>query len=222
MKLTVEGGIVGGDVTRRRPQRAATVGVAEHGNSAVLVTVTPGGELLDRRRIDLTEPGLPTHPHHHEGSWAVGRYLSTPGARALPLADVVALVERVRVCRRARCARGARSPGRGAAGADRGHRDPRLPHPAADDRGADRRQSRADVRRLRHVSPGPRDRRRGARLVRALVRPRARAQDAAAALGREDVDALLQAMGRSVGPPWQTTHKLAASAALAATRHRAR
>jgi hypothetical protein len=36
--------------------------VAENGNSAVLVTVTPRGELLDRRRIDLTEPRLPTHP----------------------------------------------------------------------------------------------------------------------------------------------------------------
>jgi hypothetical protein len=45
----------------------ATVGVAEHGNSAVLVTVTGSGELLDRRRVDLTR-GLPTHPYHHEGS----------------------------------------------------------------------------------------------------------------------------------------------------------
>src|SRR5215471_12257739 len=73
------------------------VGVAENGNSAVLVTVAPGGELLDRRQVDLTERGLPTHPHHHEGSWAVGRYLNTPGARRLSLADAVALVERVRV-----------------------------------------------------------------------------------------------------------------------------
>src|SRR5262245_15895957 len=82
----------------------AIVGVAEHGNSAVLVTVAPGGELLDRRRIDLTDRSLPTHPHHHEGSWAVGRYSNTPGARALSLAEAVALVERVR----ASAARGAR------------------------------------------------------------------------------------------------------------------
>src|SRR6185503_17344190 len=74
-------------VARGRTRRAATVGVTEHGNSAVHVTVAPGGELLDRRRIDLTDRGLPTHPHHHEGSWAVGRYLSTPGARAISLAD---------------------------------------------------------------------------------------------------------------------------------------
>ena len=90
-------------MARARTQRAAAVGVAEHGNSAVLVTVAPGGELLDRRRIDLTDRSLPTHPHHHEGSWAVGRYLNIPGARALSLADAVALVERVR----ASAARGA-------------------------------------------------------------------------------------------------------------------
>src|SRR5262249_20702815 len=47
-------------------------------------------------------------------------------------------------------------------------------------------------------------------------------RDAAAALGREDVDAFLYAMGRSIGPPWQVAHKLAAAAALAATGRRAR
>ncbi len=51
-------------------QRIAAVGVTEYGNSAVLVTMATGGELLDRRSIELTERGLPTHPHHHEGSWA--------------------------------------------------------------------------------------------------------------------------------------------------------
>src|SRR5215472_17313354 len=76
-------------------QRGAAVGVVEHGNSAVLVTIAPSGELLDRRRIDLTS-GLPTHPYHHEASWAVGRYLNSPWARAISLSDAVALVERVR------------------------------------------------------------------------------------------------------------------------------
>jgi hypothetical protein len=47
-------------------------------------------------------------------------------------------------------------------------------------------------------------------------------RDAAAALGRKDIDALLQAMGRSIGPPWQAKHKLAAAAALAAARGVAR
>jgi hypothetical protein len=62
----------------------ATVGVAEHGNSAVLITMAAGGEFLDRRRIDLTR-SLPTHPYHHEGSWAVGRYINSPWARAISL-----------------------------------------------------------------------------------------------------------------------------------------
>ena len=41
-------------------------------------------------------------------------------------------------------------------------------------------------------------------------------QQAATAAGWEDINALLLALGRSVGPPWQARHKLAAAAALAA------
>jgi hypothetical protein len=41
-------------------------------------------------------------------------------------------------------------------------------------------------------------------------------RDAAAALGKEDIDAFIRAMGRSVGPPWQGKQKLAAAAAIAA------
>src|SRR5215469_12791604 len=84
-------------------QPTAAVGVAEHGNSAVLITLAPGGELVDRRRVDLTR-GLPTHPYHHEGSWAVGRYVNSPWARKISLPDAIALVERVREA----AARGAR------------------------------------------------------------------------------------------------------------------
>src|SRR5262245_19532503 len=76
----------GGHMAKARVQQEAAVGVAEHGNSAVLVTVAPRGECLDRRRIDLTR-GLPTHPYHHEGSWAVGRYQNSPWARPISLAD---------------------------------------------------------------------------------------------------------------------------------------
>ncbi|HMF42068.1 MAG TPA: hypothetical protein VKQ32_15450, partial [Polyangia bacterium] len=41
-------------------------------------------------------------------------------------------------------------------------------------------------------------------------------RDAATAVGRDEIDAFLQTMGRAVGPPWQARHKLAAAAALAA------
>jgi hypothetical protein len=44
-------------------------------------------------------------------------------------------------------------------------------------------------------------------------------RDAEAALGGKDVDDFLRAMGRSIGPPWQAIHKLAAAAALAAGGH---
>jgi hypothetical protein len=82
-------------MARRRTQRAAIVGVVEHGNSAVLVTIAPGGQLLDRRRIDLTARGLPKHPHHHEGSWAVGRYLNSPWARPISLPEAVGVARTV-------------------------------------------------------------------------------------------------------------------------------
>ncbi|MDD9963842.1 MAG: hypothetical protein OXU70_17340 [Gammaproteobacteria bacterium] len=41
--------------------------------------------------------------------------------------------------------------------------------------------------------------------------------EAATALGCEDIKAVLSAMGRATGPPWQAKHKLAAAAALAAS-----
>jgi len=201
---------------REKAQRAATVGVAENGNSAVLVTLAPGGELLDRRRIDLTH-GLPTHAHHHEGSWAVGRYLNTPGARALPLAEAVALVERVRVA----AARGAVESLEALAGAIEVpiariaiRACPALP-PTTEERIADNRaQTFADSVMYRQALATAAEERGWA--VRWYDRETVN-RDAAAALGRRDIDPLLQAMGRTVGSPWQAIHKLAAAAALAAT-----
>ena len=60
------------------------IGVSDHGGWAVLVTVARDGTLLDRRRIELLDAGLPKLPHHHEG-------------QGLPLDEAVELVERVRV-----------------------------------------------------------------------------------------------------------------------------
>jgi hypothetical protein len=204
-------------VARGAAQRVATVGVAENANSAVLVTVAPGGELLDRRRIELTDRGVPTHPHHHEGSWAVGRYLNTPGARALSLAEAVALVERVR----ALAARGAREGLEALAAAVPVpiasialRACPRLP-PTTGERIADNRaQTIADSVMYREALATAAEARGWS--VRRYDRERV-FRDAAAVIGREDIDAFLHAMGRSIGPPWQARHKLAAAAALAAT-----
>lgn len=195
--------------------RVATVGVAEHANSAELVTVGPGGELLDRRHIDLTDHGLPTHPHHHEGSWAVGRYLTTPGARPISLTEAVALVGRVR----ASAVRGAHD-GLAALAAS-------VPIPIAciAIRACPRLPSTTEERIADHRAQTVAD----SVMYREALATAAQAHGwsvqwydrddvfrrAAAALGRDDVDAFLSGMGRSVGPPWQARHKLAAAAALA-------
>lgn len=195
-------------------QRKAVVGVAEHGNSAVLVTVAPGGEFLDRRRIDLTS-GLPTHPYHHEGSWAVGRYLNSSWSRTISLPDAVALVERVRES----AARGAREGLEGLAEsvpvpiASIAIRVcPQLP-PTTEERITDTRAANvADSVMYREALANAAKARGWS--VHWYDRERV-FHEAAAALGGKDVDAFLHAMGRSIGPPWQAKHKLAAAAALA-------
>lgn len=204
-------------MTTATSQRTATVGVVEHGNSAVLVTVAPGGQLLDRRRIDLTEPGLPTHPHHHEGSWAVGRYRNTPWARTISLAEAVALVEQVR----ASAARGAHDSLEALAatvpmpiGAIALRTCPPLP-PTVEERIADNRaQTYADTVMYREAMASA-ARARGWS-VHWYDRDRV-FSEAAGALGK-DIDDVLNKMGKAVGPPWQAKQKLAAAAAIASGR----
>ena len=207
-------------VKREQTQRTAAVGVAEDSNHAVLVTVASDGELLDRRRIRLTEDGLPTHPHHHEGSWAVGRYLNTPGARRLSLAEAVSLVERVY----AAAERGARDafetlaaavPMPIASIAIRAYAE--IP-PTIEGRITDHRaQTMADSVMYREALATAAEARGWS--VQRYDRERVFAQ-AAEALGRQDVESLLGVMGRSVGPPWQAKHKLAAAAAICAAARR--
>jgi hypothetical protein len=202
-------------MAKGRAQDRASVGVAEHGNSAILVTVARGGELLDRRRIDLTR-GLPTHPYHHEGSWALGRYADSPWARPISLADAVALVERVRES----AALGARASLEALAAAVPVpiasiaiRVCPTLP-PTTEERIADTRAANvADSVMYREALAGAADARGWS--VHWYDRDRV-FRDAAAALGAKDVQDVLQAMGRAIGPPWQAKHKLAAAAALAA------
>jgi hypothetical protein len=206
------------DVAKALTRGAASVGVAEHGNSAVLVTVALGGAFLDRRRINLTD-GLPTHPHHHQGSWAVGRYLNSPWARPISLADALALVERV--CEAA--ARGARESLEALAATVPMPIEPiairvcpKIP-PTTEERIRDNRaQALADTVMYREALAAAAE----ARGWSVYWYDRERVfHDAASALGREDVNDFLSAMGRAIGPPWQAKHKLAAAAAIAATRH---
>ncbi len=202
---------------RTATQRTLTVGVAEHGNSAYLVTVAHDGELLDRRRVDLTT-GLPTHPYHHEGAWAVGRYLDSPWARPISLVDAVALIERVHEAanRGARQALDALTASLPAAVASIAIREcPPLPATIEERIADNRSQVVADSVMYRQALAVEA----GARGWSVYWYDRERVfGDAAAVLGRKDITSFLAAMGRSIGPPWQAKHKLAAAAALAAAR----
>ena len=153
----------------------------------------------------------------------MGRYLNSPWARPISLAEAVALVERVRTS----AERGARE------GLDALARAvpmpiasiairvcPELP-PTTEERIADNRaQTFADSVMYREVIAAAAEARGWS--VHWYDRERV-FRDAAEALGRKDVNTFLQEIGRAIGPPWQAKHKLAAAAALAATpRPRAR
>ncbi len=201
-------------MTQDKSRRFATVGVAEHGNSAFLVTIA-AGEVLDRRCIELTS-GLPTHPYDHEGAWAVGRYLTSPWARPISLVDAVALVERVHVAAMHGAREGLEALATAVSAPIEGiaiRECPSLP-PTIEARIADNRaQVVADSVMYRQALAGAA----AARAWRVHWYGRDRvAGDAAAALGGSDIATVLNAMGRSLGPPWQAKHKLAATAALAA------
>jgi hypothetical protein len=208
--------------TKRTPPRAlgprgAIVGVAENGNSAVLVTVAPKAELLDRRYVDLTPAGTPTHPHHHEGSWAVGRYVDSPWARKTTFEEAVALVKRVE----AAAALGARESLASLAAVVSKpiigialRVCPELPLTIEERISDNRAQTVADSVMYRQALARAAEAR--GWVVHWYERERVFEQ-AAAALGEKSADAALARMGRAAGPPWQAKHKLAAAAAIAAT-----
>lgn len=193
----------------------AIVGVAENGNGAALVTVGSDRTLRDRRDVTLTH-GLPTHPYHHEGAWAVGRYLDSPWARPIPLADAIALIERVHVAAERGATEVLEALARAVPVRITGialRACPPLP-PTIEARIADNRaQTMADSVMYRQAMAA------GAIARGWSVHWYERehvAREAAGEIGQVELDALLTAMGRAAGKPWQAKHKLAATAALAA------
>jgi hypothetical protein len=203
-------------VAEGRTQQTAIVGVTEHGNSAVLVTIANDGELLDRRRVDLTNKELPTHPHHHEGSWAVGRYRDSRWAREILLADAIELVERVRDA----ATIGAREILKALAVAVPVPITkiviricPKLPPTIEECITDNRAQTYADTVMYRQALANAAESRGWS--VHWYDREQV-FDDAAKVLDGEEISEFLLAMGRAVGPPWQAKHKLAAAAALAA------
>jgi len=68
------------------------VGIAHHLGWAVAVTAGPDHEVVDRRRVELLEPGLPNAPIHHEG----GPHLMHRKGDPLGDDELAALVGKVR------------------------------------------------------------------------------------------------------------------------------
>ena len=194
----------------------AIVGVAEHGNCAEFVTIMGEGVFVDRRRISLTPEGTPTHPYHHEGAWAVGRYKDSAWARDITLEDAIVLIENVHKL------------------AEKGAKDAldllskdvaaeisgiaiRLCPPLPDTIEARIRDNRAQT-----VADSVMYRR--ALAIAATNIGWAVSwydrdtvfSEASKALGGKDIKAVLNDIGRDIGPPWQARHKLAAAAAITA------
>lgn len=183
----------------------------------MLVTVTTGGRLLDRRRVKLTE-GLPTHPYHHEGSWSVGRYLNSSWAQPISRPAALELIERVHAAALTGAQQGlnALATMLGAPIAAIAIRACAALPASIEARITDTRANTlADSVMYREALAT------SAQARGWLVHwydPEQVRQQAQRALGTVDLDTVLHAMGRTAGPPWQAKHKLAATAALAAMR----
>jgi hypothetical protein len=187
----------------------AIIGVSDHCGWAVLVTVAGDGTLLDRRRVELLDEGLPKLPHHHE-------------AQTLPIEEAVDLIERVRVSAARHATVGfdavaSAVPSRILGVALR--ECPRLPPTVAERIKDYRAQNVADTVMYRNELAGAAEARGwsvywyGARNIFDAAR---------AALQVEDLDAHFRQVKRSVGPPWRQDHRVAMAAAIVSAQVRER
>ena len=175
-------------------------GVYDHAGWAAVVCIAKD-MVVDRRRIDLIEPGLPKLPHHTEG-------------QTLPIADGVALVARVRTSAALSAGRALDTlPASVAAIAIRER--PMLPPTVAERIANYRAQCVADTAMYRDVIVEA-AKTRGWSVYEYDVKTVF--ADAANALGFEDIPARMEAIGQSIGPPWNKDYRLAAAAAMVAAR----
>lgn len=173
------------------------IGVSDHGGWAVLVTAGTDGKLLDRRRVELVEEGLPKLPHHHD-------------AQGLPLEEAEALVNRVRASAERNAELALEDVARTLAGVPvRGialRQCPMLPPTIAERLRNYRAQNVADWVMYRHALAGA---------AEARGWP-VHWYDAKKVL--ENMEDYLARVRREVGPPWNSDHKLAMAAAMAAAK----
>ena len=182
-------------------ENGGAIGVSDHGGWAVLVTVGGEGTLLDRRRVELVDEGLPKIPHHSE-------------CQRLPLEEAVEMVERVRVSAERHAALALDAVAKAVPGI-RGvalRRCPELP-PTIAERITDYwAQNNADWVMYRKALATAAE----ARGWPVHWYDAKKVLDAASqAMGVENLDAHFLQVRRAVGPPWNNDHKLAMAAAIA-------
>jgi hypothetical protein len=178
------------------------VGVSDHWGWAVLVTAARDGRLLDRRRVDLVDAGLPKYPHHYEGPM-------------LPVEEAVALVERVRASAIRHAQLQLESLAMSAPCRIRGiaiRECPQLPETVAERIRDYRAHNVADSVLYRQALAGAAEGR-GWAVHWYHVKKALRA--AGEALRVKDLDAHFEQIRRSAGPPWSKDHKVAMAAAIA-------
>lgn len=190
----------------RKRTEPVVAGASDHAGWVILVTATSDGELLDRRRIELVDEGLPVMPHHHDG-------------QKLPTKDAVALVERVRSSaeRNAEARLGALAAEVPAIAGIALRACPPLPETIAERITNYRAMCVADWVMYRRALAKAATERGWA--VHWYDAKRVLA-DAADALHRETIDDLLEHARRALGPPWQKDHEIAMAAAIAAAHAR--
>jgi len=180
----------------------AVAGISDHAGWAVAVCVA-NGEVIDRRRIELIEPGLPNMPYHHD-------------AQGLPADEAEALIERVRRSA-VLCARHGLEALPAGIYAIAIRKRPPLPATVAERIADYHAQTRADGVMYRDALAETAQAL-GWSVVEYGVKTVFR--EAAEALGLGDISPRLGEIGKALGPPWQKDHRLAAAAAIVAAHGR--
>jgi hypothetical protein len=193
-----------------RAGSVAAVGVASHAGWAGLVSVAPRDAaiaVIDRRRVETIDAGLPCQPYHHE-------------ATELPLAEAQALVDRVEASvaacslRALEKLRADLSPVRLVALAIR-EEPTEIPDALADVLGSYRATCAADGEMYRRAF---REAAQELGIEIVLHHKGSELEDAARALHWTEArtQKLIAQLGRELGPPWPADHRSAAAAAIAA------
>ena len=196
----------------------AVLGVADHNGWAVCVTVAVSRGvpvIVDRRRLDLVEPGVPSQPYHHDTV-----RMPVPDAERL-VAHVRESVMKTTLARVTALCRELQTQYTIAAMSLRIPPLNYVPVTVAEAHASYSVMCRADgmmyhdalctAARDRGIPTELDDRR------QAIVRT-------AGLLGVStgDVEAFVRTAGRTLGPPWQLEHRLAAAAAIGALANRTR